>query len=58
MAERFGIDKSGISRHLKNIYNSRELQEEGTVANFATVQNEGERRVSRDIEYYNLDAII
>jgi len=58
MAELFGIDKSGISRHLKNIYNSKELQEEGTVANFATVQNEGERRVSRDIEYYNLDAII
>ncbi|OGV34714.1 MAG: cell filamentation protein Fic, partial [Legionellales bacterium RIFCSPHIGHO2_12_FULL_35_11] len=39
MAELFGIDKSGISRHLKNIYESRELDKNSTVANFATVQN-------------------
>ena len=58
MAQLFGIDKSGISRHLKNIYETGELQSEATVAKFATVQNEGGRSVSRDLEYYNLDAII
>ena len=58
MAELFGIDKSGISRHLKNIYESRELDKNSTVANFATVQNEGNRSIEREIEYYNLDAII
>ncbi|WP_415717296.1 virulence RhuM family protein [Maridesulfovibrio sp.] len=54
----FGVDKSGISRHLKNIYDSGELEREATVAKIATVQQEGKRKVSRDIEYYNLDAII
>ncbi len=58
MADLFGVDKSGISRHLKNIYESRELEREATVAKIATVQQEGEREVSRDLEYYNLDAII
>ncbi|WP_319760756.1 virulence RhuM family protein [Maridesulfovibrio sp.] len=54
----FGVDKSGISRHLKNIYDSGELEREATVVKIATVQQEGKRKVSRDIEYYNLDAII
>jgi hypothetical protein len=58
MAELFGVDKSGISRHLKNIFESGELQRESTVAKFATVQNEGNRKVNRDLEYHNLDAII
>jgi len=58
LADLFKVDKSGISRHLKNVYETCELQTEGTVANFATVQNEGKRQVSRTIEYYNLDAII
>jgi hypothetical protein len=58
MAELFGIDKSGISKHLKNIFETGELPRESTVAKFATVQNEGQRNVSRDLEYYNLDAII
>jgi len=58
MAQLFGVDKSGISRHLKNIFETRELQRAATVAKFATVQNEGGRSVSRDLEYYNLDAII
>jgi len=58
MAELFGVDKSGISRHLKNIYESGELQQEATVAEFATVQQEGSRQVSRDLEHHNLDAII
>ena len=58
MAELFQVDKSGISRHLKNIFASGELQQVATVANFATVQNEGGREVARNVEYYNLDAII
>lgn len=58
MAELFQVDKSGISRHLGKIYDTGELQREATVAKYATVQKEGERRVSRELEYYNLDAII
>lgn len=58
LAKLFGRDKSVISRHLKNIYNEHELDPQATVAKNATVQNEAGREVSRDIEYYNLDAII
>lgn len=58
MAELYGVDKSGISRHLKNIFESGELQREATVAKFATVQNEGGRSVTRELEYFNLDVII
>lgn len=58
MAELFQVDKSGISRHLKNVFESGELQREATVANFATVQSEGQRQVTRQVEYFNLDAII
>ena len=58
MAELFGIDKSGISRHIKNVYETGELQEEATVAKIATVQNEGGREVNRKLEFYNLDMII
>lgn len=58
MAELFQRDKSTISRHVKNIYVEGELVREATVANFATVQIEGDRQVERNIEYYNLDVII
>ncbi|MDH2926642.1 cell filamentation protein Fic [Lonepinella koalarum] len=58
MADVFGRDKSVISRHLRNIYADEELSKEATVANFATVQTEGNRQITRQIEYYNLDAII
>ncbi len=58
MAELFQVDKSGISRHLANIYETGELRPEATIANFATVQQEGSRSVRRELEYYNLDAII
>jgi hypothetical protein len=58
MVELFGKDKSGISRHLKNVYESGELVRESTVANFATLQNEGNRKVTRFLDFYNLDAII
>ena len=58
MAELFGRDKSTISRHIRNVFAEGELTKEATVANFATVQTEGERKVSRKITYYNLDVII
>lgn len=58
MAELFERDKSTISRHIKNIFEEGELLRESTVANFATVQNEGSRQVERMIDYYNLDVII
>ncbi|WP_432326645.1 RhuM family protein [Mucilaginibacter sp. P25] len=58
LAELFERDKSVISRHLRNIFLEGELERNATVAKNATVQNEGNRNVVRDVEYYNLDAII
>ncbi|WBG64196.1 virulence protein RhuM/Fic/DOC family protein [Pseudomonas citronellolis] len=58
LSDLFGRDKSVISRHLKAIFDSRELDRERTVAKNATVQREGDREVTRQIDYYNLDAII
>ncbi len=52
MAELFQRDKSTVSRHIKNIYHKGELTPLATVAKFATVQTEGERLVTREIEYY------
>jgi hypothetical protein len=54
----FDRDKSVISRHLSNIFQERELEREATVAKNATVQIEAGRKVKREVEYYNLDAII
>ena len=58
IADLFGRDKSVISRHLRNIFASGELEREATVAKYATVQQEGDREVVREIEYFNLDAIL
>ena len=58
MAALFERDKSVISRHLRNVFTSGELAEEATVAKFATVQTEGSREVAREIEFFNLDAIL
>ncbi len=59
MAQLFGIDKSGISRHISNILSEGELQRDATVAKIATVVNRGIRgKVEEDLEYYNLDMII
>jgi prophage maintenance system killer protein len=58
IADLFQRDKSVVSRHLHNIFKTKELNEKSTVAFFATVQKEGDRTISRDIEYFNLDAII
>lgn len=58
IAELFGRDKSVISRHLRNVFASGELERGATVAKIATVQREGDREVFREIEYFNLDAIL
>jgi len=58
IAELFGVQKAAISKHLKNIFESGELEKASTVSILETVQNEGKRKVKRVIEYYNLDAII
>lgn len=58
IAELFEKDKSVISRHISNIFEEQELTKDSTVASFATVQIEGNRKVNRNIDYYNLDMII
>lgn len=54
----FGKSKATISEHLKKIYEEGELELDSTVRKFRTVQTEGARQVERDLEFYNLDAII
>ena len=58
IAKLFDVDRSVITKHLKNIYSEEELQKEATCAFFAQVQKEGNREVTRKVEFYNLDAII
>ena len=58
MSALFQKDVSSINRHINNIYIERELEKDPTIAFFAIVQNEGGRRVSREIAHYNLDMII
>ncbi len=58
MATLFQRNKSTISRHIKNVFESGELKADSTVAFFATVQTEGKRSIERNIAYYNLDMII
>jgi hypothetical protein len=54
----FGRDVKTIGKHINNVFIEGELQKDSTVANFATVQEEGGRTIERQIEYYNLDVII
>ena len=58
MGELFGVAKSTINEHLTNIYQSGELEKEATVRKIRTVQNEADREVARNLDFYNLDAII
>jgi hypothetical protein len=58
MARLFDRDKSVISRHLRNVFKGKELGRVSTVAFFATVQNEAGWEVTRQVEFYNLDAIL
>lgn len=58
MAELFQTTKQNISLHIKNIFEEGELTEDSTVKDHLTVQNEGCRKVSRNVTHYNLDVII
>jgi len=58
MAELFGVEVHTINYHLKEIFRSGELEETSTIRKFRIVQTEGSREVSREIDFYNLDAII
>ena len=58
MAELYGVDVRTINDHLHKIYEDGELQEGATIRKFRIVQAEGERQVSRDVNHYNLQAII
>ena len=58
IADLFGVERSVVTKHLKNIFEEGELLKEATCAKIAQVQIEGAREVTRSIEFYNLDAII
>ncbi|MDI9312312.1 MAG: virulence RhuM family protein [Limnohabitans sp.] len=58
MAELFDVEVNTINYHLKEIYKSGEIKEERTIRKFRIVQTEGNREVNREIDFYNLDAII
>ena len=58
MAELFGVTKQNISLHVQNIFDEAELEANTTVKDYLTVQQEGNRKVKREIEHYNLDMII
>lgn len=58
IAELFGVTKQNISLHTIDIYKSKELEKSSTVKKYLTVQKEGNREVSRELEHYNLDVII
>lgn len=59
MASLFGVDRSAISKHVKKIFDDKELDEsDATYAKFAQVQTEGGREVSREVPHYSLDVIL
>lgn len=58
MATLFDVDRSRVTRHIKNIYDDNELDENSTCAENALVQTEGKRKVKRTIKIYNLDMIL
>ena len=58
MAELFNVEQPAIAKHLINIYNKNELDKDSTYSKMELVQQEGTRNVKRNVEFYNLDAII
>lgn len=58
MAQLFDVDVRTVNEHLKNIFGQGELRREATIRKFRIVQTEGKREVSRNVDFYNLDAII
>lgn len=58
MAELFDVEVNTINYHLKEIYKSSEIEQKGTIRKFRIVQQEGKRQVNREVDFFNLDAII
>ena len=58
IADVFGVERSVVTKHIRNIYKEKELEQKATCAKFAQVQTEGSRVVERSLEHYNLDTII
>jgi hypothetical protein len=58
MAELFGVDVRTINEHLKNIFESSELEQKATIRKIRIVQKEGNREVAREVDFYSFDAII
>lgn len=58
MAELFNVEQPAITKHLINIYNEKELDKDSTYSKMELVEKEGHRSVKRNVEFYNLDAII
>ena len=54
----FDVESHTVNYHLQEIFKSQELNEEATTRKFRVIQNEGGRRVERNVQFYNLDAII
>ena len=58
VAQLFDVQKAAISKHVKNIFDTKELSYQATVSKMETVQIEGERKIKRSVEYYNLDLVL
>ena len=58
MAQLFGVEVPAISKHLNNIYETKELNQNATISILETVQKEGTRNVKRNVEYYRIEAIL
>ena len=54
----FGVERSVVTKHIRNIYKDNEVDKNATSAKIAQVQTEGKRTVKREVEYYNLDIIL
>jgi len=54
----FGVESHTLIYHLKEIFKSGELDEKATTRKIRAVQNEGKRQITRELDFYNLDAII
>lgn len=58
IGELFNVDRTVVTKHIKNIYSELELNEDSTSANFALVQKESNREITRNVLFYNLDVVI
>ena len=54
----YGVSTSAINQHIKKIYEDKELEEKSTIKKFLIVQDEGNRKISRNVIHYNLQMII